>query len=159
MIYVLHVRSGFECEIVSSLVMQDIKAYAPRHILLERHKGIWHRVQRAIFPGYVFVDIQLTDDIYYKIRNTDGVVRFLGFPPTPLPYSEQKRMQWIFDAGLIDVSHGFIRNGKLVITDGLLKGREDCIVNYSIRQKRCKLYCMINGKRHCFSLSAEPEKV
>lgn len=158
MIYVLHVQSGREYDIVNTLVMQDIKAYAPQHKLLERRKGIWNTVQRTIFPGYVFADIELTDEIYYMIRRTDGVVRFLG-NPTPLPYAEQRRMQWIFDAGVLDVSRGYVKNGRLVITDGLLKGKEDRIVSYSRRQKRCKLYCEINGRRHYFSLSAEIEKV
>ena len=158
MIYVLHVQSGKEYDIVNSLVMQDIKAYAPKHILLERRKGVWNKVQRTIFPGYVFADITLSDETYYKIRHTDGVVRFLG-DPTPLSYSEQHRMQWIFDAGVLDVSRGYIKNGRLVITDGLLKGREDRIVSFSRRQKRCKLYCEINGRRHYFSLSAEIDKI
>lgn len=158
MIYVLHVQSGKEYDIVNSLVMQDIKAYAPKHILLERRKGVWNRVQRTIFPGYVFADIELSDEIYYKIRHTEGVVRFLG-DPTPLSYSEQQRMQWIFDAGVLDVSRGYVKDGRLVITDGLLKGREDRIVSFSRRQKRCRLYCEINGRRHYFSLSAEIDKI
>lgn len=157
MIYVLHVRSGTEHDIVNALIMQGIKAYAPQHKLLERRKGSWNTVQRTVFPGYVFVDIEFSDEIYYKVRQTDGVVRFLG-DPTPLPYSEQRRMQWIFDADVMDVSQGYIENGRLVITDGLLMGKEKYIVSYSKRQKRCKLYCEINGRRHYFSLSAEIEK-
>ena len=158
MIYVLHVQSGKEYDIVNSLVMQDIKAYAPRHELLERRKGVWNKVQRSIFPGYVFVDTDLSDEIYYKIRHTEGVVRFLG-DPTPLSYSEHHRMQWIFDTGVLDVSRGYVKDGRLVITDGLLKGREDRIVSFCRRQKRCKLYCEINGRRHYFSLSAEIDKI
>lgn len=158
MIYVLHVQSGKEYDIVNSLAMQGIKAYAPQHKLPERRKGVWNTVQRTIFPGYVFADTGLTDDIYYKIRRTDGVIKFLG-DPTPLSYAEQRRMQWIFDAGVLGVSRGYIQNGKPVITDGLLKGREEHIVSYSRRQKRCKLYCEINGRRHYFSLSSELEKV
>lgn len=158
MIYVLHVQSGRENDIVNLLAMQEIKAYAPQHKLLERRKGVWEAVLRTVFPGYVFADIELNAEEYYKIRRTDGVIKFLG-NPTPLPYAEQQRMQWIFDAGVLDVSRGYIENGRLVITDGLLKGREDQIVSYSRRQKRCKLYCEINGRRHYFSLSAELEKV
>ena len=158
MIYVLHVQSSKEYDIVNALVMQDIKAYAPKHILLERRKGVWNRVQRTIFSGYVFADIELTDEIYYKVRQINGVVRFLGHP-TPLSYSEQHRMQWIFDAGVLDVSRGYVKDGRLVITDGLLKGREDRIVSFCRRQKRCTLYCEINGRRHYFSLSAEIDKI
>lgn len=157
MIYVLHVQSGREHDIVNSFAMQDIKAYAPRHKLLERRKGKWKSVLRTVFPGYVFADIELNTDVYYKIRRTDGVIKFLG-NPTPLPYAEQRRMQWIFDAGVLDVSRGYVKNGEFVITYGLLKGREDHIVSFSVRQKRCKLYCEYLGRRHYFSLSAEIER-
>lgn len=74
MIYVVHVTSGMEYETVQALVMQGIKAYAPKHHLLERRRGEWTTVSRYLFPGYVFADLpQLTDEVYYKVRNTDGV--------------------------------------------------------------------------------------
>ncbi|MCB6616951.1 transcription termination/antitermination NusG family protein [Ruminococcus sp. 210702-SL.1.03] len=157
MIYVVHVTSGMEYETVQALVMQGIKAYAPKHHLLERRRGEWTTVSRYLFPGYVFADLpQLTDEVYYKVRNTDGVIRFLGSPsPVPLSYSEQRRMQWIFDAGVLGVSKGHVHDGKIVITSGLLLGRENDIISFSKRQKRCKLCCVINGRKHYFSLSAE----
>lgn len=158
MIYVIHAQSGTEQDIVRSLAINGIQAYAPRQELLERRGGRWNTVQRFLFPGYVFADIRLTDDLYHIIKNTAGVIRILG-DPTPLPFFEQQRMQWIFDAGLIGINKGYLKDGRLTITEGFLKGRESEIVSISHRQKRCRLYCEINGKRHYFSVSAEINKI
>ena len=157
MIYVVHVQSGEETNIVQSLTQNGITAYAPRQELLERRQGEWHTVTRVIFPGYVFAETLLTDEDYYRIKHTHGVIRILG-EPTPLSYSEQVRMKWLFDAGIIGVSCGFIKDGRLTVTKGFLLGHENEIVRISRRQKRCKLFVMLDGKRYYFTVSCEIEK-
>lgn len=136
MIYVLQVSSGTELDVIGSLLMKDIIAYAPRQELLERRRGTWNKVQKFIFPGYVFADVQLTDDNYYKLKETDGVLRILG-NPTPLSYSEEQRMRWLFSAGVLGISRGYVKDGRLMITYGLPAGRENEIISFSSRQKRC----------------------
>ncbi len=158
MIYVVQVSGGSEFNVVNTLLMKEIRAYAPRQELLERRKGIWNTVRRYIFPGYVFAETELTAVEYYLIRETEGVLKILG-NPTPLSYSEEHRLRWIFESGMIGVNKGLVSGGTLTITDGLLKGREAEIVSYSIRQKRCRLCCKINGRKHFFSISAEIEKL
>lgn len=160
MIYVVHVQSGRENDVVTALKDRNISASAPTHDLLERKGGIWRTVRRIIFPGYVFIRSEgITNELYYAVRNTAGVVRFLGRPPTPLPMSEEVRLRWILDAENLTVSKGYIKDGRVTITDGILTGREHCIIKYSKRRKRCTLYCEINGKRHYFDVSAELNKI
>ncbi|WP_303820951.1 transcription termination/antitermination NusG family protein [Ruminococcus flavefaciens] len=154
MIYTLHVQSGMEWNALAKLRGQGIKAYAPKKNMLLRRKGEWKYEQSYLFPGYIFIDVKLTNDIYYTTKNTAGVIRFLG-DPTPLSCSEQKRLQWIFDSELIGISRGFVKDGKLIITEGLLKGKESQIVSWDIRQKRCRLRCEINGRPHTYFVSAE----
>jgi transcriptional antiterminator NusG len=160
MIFVVHVQSGMEHDVVSSLREKKILACSPTHDLLERKKGMWHTVRRLIFPGYVFIIADsISDDMYYTVRNINGVVRFLGRPPTPLPMSEQHRLIWILETENLTVSKGYIKDGRVTVTDGILTGREHCILKYSKRRKRCTLYCEINGKRHYFDVSAELDKI
>lgn len=158
MIYVLQVAGGQETDVVISLVMKEIKAYAPIREQLERRHGEWHTVKRLIFPGYVFVKTELDDKIYYKLRETNGVIKILG-RPTPLYSTEEERLLPIFEAGVVGINKGHVKDGVLTITEGLLKGRESEIVSYSVRQKRCRLLCVINGRRHSFTVSAEIEKL
>lgn len=156
MIYVVHVQNGTEQRIVKSLRENGIDAYVPRHDLLERRKGKWNTVNRIIFPGYVFIQVNnISDRIYYIVKRTIGVLRFLGKPPAPLTIIEESRLMWILKAENLPVSKGCISNGRVHITDGILTGREHCILKYSKRRKRCTLYCEINGKRHYFDVSAE----
>ena len=90
MIYVIYVQSGREHDVVATLRDKNINAYAPAHDLLERKGGVWRMVRRMIFPTYVFVNSEgITDELYYTVKNTVGVLRFLGRPPTPLPMSEE----------------------------------------------------------------------
>lgn len=160
MIYVIYVQSGRENDVVSALRNKNITACSPTHDLLERKGGVWHTVRRLIFPTYVFVNSEcIADELYYAVKNTVGVVRFLGRPPTPLPMSEEVRLRWIIDIEDLTISRGYIKGGKVTITEGLLKGREHCIVKYSRRRKRCTLYCEINGRRHYFDVAAELEKI
>ena len=87
MIYVIYVQSGREHDVVATLRDKNINAYAPAHDLLERKGGVWRMVRRMIFPTYVFVNSEgITDELYYTVKNTVGVLRFLGRPPTPLPW-------------------------------------------------------------------------
>ena len=158
MIYVLQVAGEREVDVVLSLVMKEIKAYAPIREQLERRHGEWHTVRRLIFPGYVFAETEFTDKIYYKLRETNGVLKILG-RPTPLSETEEKRLRPIFEAGVVGINKGHVKDGVLTITEGLLKGRESEIVSYSVRQKRCRLLCVINGRRHSFTVSAEIEKL
>lgn len=158
MIYTLHVQSGAESTVLTTLRKYGLTAYAPKRNMLIRRKGEWRYEQSCLFPGYVFVDAELTDDLYYTVKNTTGVIRFLG-DPTPMAYAEHKRLQWIFDSDIIGISRGIVHNGKLTITDGLLKSKEHQIIGWDIRQKRCKLQCEINGRKHTFYISAEITKV
>lgn len=156
MIFIVHVQSGKELGIVSSLKINNIVAYAPQHDIAERSKGVWREVRRIIFPGYIFIEADsITDDIYYTVRKTDGVVRFLGRPPAPLPASEEFRIKWILETEILTVSTGYIQDGKVYITNGILTGREHCILKYSKRRKRCTLYCELNGRNHYFDVSCE----
>lgn len=160
MIYVIYVQSGREHDVVAALRDKNINACAPTHELSERHKGVWRTVRRIIFQGYVFIRSErITDEIYYAVKNTAGVVRFLGRPPAPLPKAEEVRLRWILDTENLTVSRGYINRNKVTITEGLLKDREHCIVKYSRRRKRCTLYCEINSRRHYFDVAAELDKI
>ena len=160
MIYVLHVQSGKEQDVVRKLAEWNIQSSAPTHDLLERRKGNWNTVSRLIFPGYVFVSLKtVAENIYYIIYTVDGVIRFLGQPPEPLKQQEADRLQWIFKAKNLTVSRGYIKDGRLHITDGILIGREHCILKYNRHRKRCTLYCEINGRRHYFDVSADLDKI
>ncbi len=105
--YVVHTYSGYENRVkanlekrVETMGMQD-KIF--RVIVAEREEidvkedGKKKTVMRKVFPGYVLVELIMTDDAWYVVRNTPGVTGFIGssgggVKPTPLLPEEADRL-------------------------------------------------------------------
>jgi transcriptional antiterminator NusG len=99
--YVVHTYSGYENKVktnlekrVESMGMQDkiFRVLVPMEEEIEMKNGKKKVVQRKIFPGYVLVEMIVTDDSWYVVRNTPGVTGFVaeGTKPIPLQESETK---------------------------------------------------------------------
>ncbi len=96
--YVVHTYSGYENKVkanlekrVESMEMQDkiFRVMVPTEEEVENKDGQKKTVQRKVFPGYVLVEMIMTDDSWYVVRNTPGVTGFVGSSgagskPTPL---------------------------------------------------------------------------
>ena len=99
--YVVHTYSDYENKVktnlekrVESMGMQDkiFRVLVPMEEEIEMKNGKRKVVQRKIFPGYVLVEMIVTDDSWYVVRNTPGVTGFVaeGTKPIPLQESETK---------------------------------------------------------------------
>jgi len=102
--YVVHTYSGYENKVkanlekrVESMNMQDkiFRVIVPVEEAEETKNGKKKTVMRKIFPGYVLVEMIMTDDSWYVVRNTPGVNGFVGTTgsgskPTPLMEDEAK---------------------------------------------------------------------
>ncbi|MFD2681013.1 transcription termination/antitermination protein NusG [Bacillus seohaeanensis] len=96
--YVVHTYSGYENKVkanlekrVESMGMQDkiFRVVVPEEEETEIKNGKKKVVKKKVFPGYVIVEIVMTDDSWYVVRNTPGVTGFVGSSgggskPTPL---------------------------------------------------------------------------
>ncbi|MGN1114306.1 MAG: transcription termination/antitermination NusG family protein [Oscillospiraceae bacterium] len=155
MIYVVYVKPSAESGVCSKLLNSGFNAYAPTRTILERRGGKWHTAKKIVFPNYVFIDVNITDEIYYAVKKTDGVLRFLGKPPEPIRKSEVEHLNWIFELQNIGVSKGRIKDGKLIVTDGALVGRDNEIVDYDKHTMRGWIYSSINGNEYRFSVTID----
>jgi transcriptional antiterminator NusG len=100
--YVVHTQSGYEKKVtanlharISSMNMDDQihEVVIPMEEVVEFKNGRRQNVQRKVFPGYLLVRCEMTDESWYCIRNTPGVTGFvgqsrLGQRPTPLSRRE-----------------------------------------------------------------------
>lgn len=104
--YVIHTYSGYENKVrddilrrIDTMNMRDkiFQVLVPTEEELEFKDGKRKTVQRRVYPGYVFVEMILTDDSWYVVRNTRGVTGFVspGSKPVPLPDDEVKRIKQI----------------------------------------------------------------
>ncbi|VDG89326.1 Transcription antitermination protein nusG [Lysinibacillus sphaericus] len=96
--YVVHTYSGYENKVkanlekrVETMGMQDkiFRVIVPEEEETDFKEGKKRTVMRKTFPGYVLVEIIMTDDSWYVVRNTPGVTGFIGSSgggakPTPL---------------------------------------------------------------------------
>ena len=104
--YVVHTYSGYENRVkanlekrVETMGMQDkiFRVIVPEHEETEMKDGKKRTMMRKVFPGYVLVELIMTDDSWYVVRNTPGVTGFIGSSgggakPTPLLPEEADRL-------------------------------------------------------------------
>jgi transcriptional antiterminator NusG len=133
--YVIHTYSGYEEQVADNL-RQRIESFGmenqvfdvivPKEKQIEIRNGKRRTVEKRIFPGYVMVDMIVTDDYWYVVRNTPNVTGFIGFGVRPTPMSPdeidriKKRMGVEEPKYKIEFSVGDL----VRITDGALKGFE-----------------------------------
>jgi transcriptional antiterminator NusG len=107
--YVVHTYSGYENKVkanlekrVESMGMQDkiFRVLVPMEEEVEVKNGKRKVVQRKIFPGYVLVEMIVTDDSWYVVRNTPGVTGFVAEGTKPIPLHETEMKQILRQMGL-----------------------------------------------------------
>lgn len=97
--YVLHTYSGYEENVadnlrqrIESMDMEDkiFSVLVPTEKKIKIKNGKRKVVTEKIFPGYVLVEMIVTDDSWYVVRNTPNVTGFVGAGTTPTPISEEE---------------------------------------------------------------------
>ncbi|MDH4330496.1 MAG: transcription termination/antitermination protein NusG [Candidatus Moranbacteria bacterium] len=97
--YVLHTYSGYEDNVarnlqqrIESLDMQDLifDVIVPKEKKIKIKNGKRVTVEERIYPGYVLVNMIVTDASWYVVRNTPNVTGFIGMGTTPTPISPEE---------------------------------------------------------------------
>jgi transcriptional antiterminator NusG len=101
--YVVHSYAGYEKKVrdnlhnrINSLHMEDyiFQIEVPEEEVMEIKNGQRKQVKRNIYPGYVLVRMELTDESWTAVRNTPGVTGFVGnaHHPSPLSMDEVEKI-------------------------------------------------------------------
>lgn len=92
--YVIHTYSGYEDNVarnlkqrIESMDMQDLifDVMVPKENKIKIKSGKRTVVEERIYPGYVLVNMVVTDASWYVVRNTPNVTGFIGLGTTPTP--------------------------------------------------------------------------
>lgn len=155
--YVLHTYSGYEENVahnlkqrIESLDMEDkiFNVLIPTEKKIKIKNGKRRVVTEKIFPGYVLVEMVVTDDSWYAVRNTPNVTGFVGTgtTPTPIPEDEmkalKKRMGVEEPTYVIDVAKG----DTVRITDGPFKEMEGKISEVDPERGKVKVLVTMFGR-------------
>ena len=100
--YVLHAYSGFEKKVAESIKEQakakgldDLIAdvLVPTEEVVEMRRGQKVNAERKFFPGYVLINMELTDASWHLVQDTPKVTGFLGGGGKPAPITEREARQ------------------------------------------------------------------
>jgi len=127
--YVIHCYSGYENKVkynleqrIETMQMQDqiFQVVVPTEDEIEVRDGKRRIVERRVFPGYILVQMILTDDSWYVVRNTPGATGFVGMgnEPTPLRSEEVQAIMKRMEAEAPKIKVTFKQGQKVRIVDG-----------------------------------------
>jgi transcriptional antiterminator NusG len=155
--YAIHTYSGYEESVrdnlkqrIESLDMQDriFGIMIPKEKKIRIKNGKRKTIEEKIFPGYVLVEMIVTDDSWYVVRNTPNVTGFIGTGTTPTPLSDdevkslQKRMGLEEPEYKIDVEAG----SPVRISDGPFKGFEGKVAEVDEARGKIKVLVSMFGR-------------
>ena len=155
--FVIHTYSGYENKVKANLehriLSMDMghKIYqvlVPTEEEIEIKNGKRHPVERKVFPGYVLVEMSMSDDSWYVVRNTPGVTSFVGSgnKPTPLTDSEVKAIlrQIKMDAPKYKVA--FTKGEAVRVTDGPFTDLHGVVDEVNPERNKVKVLVSIFGR-------------
>ncbi|WP_429163614.1 transcription termination/antitermination protein NusG [Desulfitispora alkaliphila] len=106
--YVIHTYSGYENKVktnlekrVESMNMEDniFRIMVPMEDEVEMKDGKKKIAKKKVFPGYVLVEMIMSDVAWYVVRNTPGVTGFVGSGTKPVPLHEHEVRQILAQMG------------------------------------------------------------
>ena len=144
--YVVNTYSGHESKVKDNLEMRiqsmDMQDYIFRVVVPETTEvvikdGKQKEMTKKMFPGYVLVEMIMTDEAWYIVRNTPGVTGFIGSSgkgakPTPLLPQEIDKILSNMGMTRMDVDKDLVVGNKVSITDGPFKGMLGTIDNIDV---------------------------
>jgi len=127
--YVVHTYSGYEERVKKNLEQrirfmdsgsEVLQVVIPTEDEIEVKNGQRRTVTKKILPGYVLVQMKMTDQSWGVVRNTPGVTGFVGSggKPTPLQEDEVGKILKQMEAEAPRVKVGFRRGQSVRVTDG-----------------------------------------
>ncbi|HOT63144.1 MAG TPA: antiterminator LoaP [Treponemataceae bacterium] len=165
--YALQVKTGAEDSYIkrmASMPLGDdegsLRLIFPRRRLMVRRKGKNVSELAPIFPGYIFLETEeLSQDLYWILRTTDGFYRFLPDNVRPLPIGGRDLATLKHFTALGDIADRskvrFDENDRIQVAEGPLKGLEGRIVKVDKRKGRAKVKLDMYDESFLIDLSFE----
>ncbi len=151
--YVIHCYSGYENKVrhnleqrIETMGMKDMifDVVIPTQEEIEVKDGKRRTVERHVFPGYVLVNMALTEESWYVVRNTPGVTGFVGMgnDPTALRAEEVSQILRRMEAEAPHVKVSFKVSERVRIVDGPFNDFRGTVAEIDVG--RTKVRVMVN---------------
>jgi len=153
--YIVQTYSGFENSVklnlerrIESMNMENLifQVMIPEELRVEKKAdGTLKEKMVKIFPGYVFIEMVVTDDSWFVVRNTPGVTGFLGSSgggTKPIPLKPDEINPILKKCGMLAVQRLNVQPGQQVkVAAGTLEGQ--IVTVESIDEERGKVHVLI----------------
>jgi transcriptional antiterminator NusG len=147
--YVVNTYSGHENKVKEKLEMRaqsmDMSDYifrviVPEQKVVEVKDGVTKEKIKKIFPGYVLVEMVMTDEAWFVVRNTPGVTGFIGSSgkgakPTPLQPYEVDRILNSMGMSRLEVGNDLKEGMKVKIISGPFSGMEGVVTTIDMEHQ------------------------
>lgn len=134
--YVVNTYSGHESKVkeklemkAESMGMKDhiCRIIIPEQTVIEEKDGVKKERVKKLFPGYILVEMVMSDDAWYIVRNTPGVTGFIGSSgkgakPTPLQPAEVDSVLRNMGMSRLEIDADLEKGNKVKIVDGPFAG-------------------------------------
>ena len=151
--FVVHCYSGYENKVrhnleqrIESMGMKDkiFDVVVPTEEEIEVREGKRRTVERRVFPGYILVNMILSEESWYVVRNTPGVTGFVGMGNTPTPLRPEEVAQIIkrMEAEAPRIKVTFKSGERVRIVDGPFNDFRGTVSE--IDMERAKVRVMVN---------------
>lgn len=151
--YVVHCYSGYENKVrhnleqrIETMGMKDkiFDVVVPTEEEIEVKEGKRRTVERRVFPGYILVNMVMTEESWYVVRNTPGVTGFVGMgnQPTPLRPEEVTQIIKRMEAEAPRIKVTFKPGERVRIVDGPFNDFRGTVAE--IDMEKAKVRVMVN---------------
>ena len=159
--YVVNTVSGYEYKVKEKLEMMIVnspeiqesifRVIVPEQTIVEYKDGVKKEKVKKMFPGYVLVEMIMTDEVWFIVRNTQGVTGFIGSSgkgakPIPLMPDEVDRILSSMGMSRIDLANDLAEGKKVRITDGPFKNMIGKISTYDLENNKVEVLLDLFGQ-------------
>lgn len=155
--YVIHCYSGYENKVrhnleqrIETMGMKDkvFDVVVPTQEEIEVRDGKRRTVERHIFPGYVLVNMALSEESWFVVRNTPGVTGFVGMGnlPTPLRPEEVSQILKRMEAEAPTVKVTFKVGERVRIVDGPFNDFRGIVAEIDMERTKVRVMVSFFGR-------------
>ena len=158
--YVVNTYSGHENKVKEKLEMRsesmDMQDYIyrvviPEEKVVETKDGVTKEKVKKMFPGYILVEMVMSDEAWYVVRNTPGVTGFIGSSgkgakPTPLLPEEVDRILGNMGISRIDIDTELNEGAKVKIIAGPFQGMFGTVESVDLPTQKVNLSVDLFGQ-------------
>ena len=158
--YVVNTYSGHENKVKENLLMRKdsmgmenniFRVVIPETKEVEIKDGVKKEKSKLMFPGYVLVEMIMSDEAWYAVRNTPGVTGFIGSSgkgAKPIPLSPQEIDRILVNEGIsrLDIETDLKEGDSVKIIDGPFNGMYGKVQNIDLENEKLNVLIDLFGQ-------------